>query len=152
MFGPPADVPAVWVGLALVSVLFVGLAVEVPRAPAPDAGAVAGTVDAAAASSYPTRAEHPTTATELKVSERSLALRNGAGASHAVLDFGPVTPASGNLSRVLRGAPPDAAFADADAFAAAARESQAGERWRETDGAVSVRTVTWGETRVTLVG
>jgi len=152
MFGPPADTPALWVGLALVGALFVGLALQIPRAPAPDANAVAGTVDAAAASQYPTRAAHPTTARAYKATNRSLALRSDGGVSHATLTYGPVTPAVGELSDVLAGAPPAGAFENSSAFADAAAAARRNATWRAVDGALSVRTVTWGETDVTLVG
>lgn len=153
MFGPPVDAMWLWVGLALVSALFVGLAVNVPDAPAPAADAVAGTVDSAAASAYPTRAEHPTTATTMLVSNRSISLRNEAGTATAALDFAPVTPARGDLERVLRGAPPGAVFDDGAALAAAARAARGSEnRWRTTDGVVTVRRVSMGGAHVTLVG
>jgi len=153
MFGPPADAAWLWLGLALVSALFVGLAADVPEAPAPAADAVAGTVDSAAASAQPTRAAHPTTATELRISNRSISLRNGAGTDTATLEFGPVTPARGELGRVLRGAPPGAVFEDGDTLAAAARSARAADgRWRETEGTVEVRSVSMGGEHVTLVG
>lgn len=152
MFGPPADAPALWVGLALVGTLFVGLALQVPRAPAPDANAVAGTVDAAAASQYPTRAAHPTAANEYRAVNRSLALRSDGGTSYATLAYGPVTPALGDLRAVLAGARPESAFGNSSAFADAAAAARRNTTWRELDGELSVRKVTWGEVGVTLVG
>jgi len=155
MFDTLADVPQVGVALGLLGAALFGIATDLPQTPAPDATAPAATVDRVAASTHPTTAAHPVTATAVKIGPRELALRNGGGTARATFAYGPVTPApeTGPLRRVLRGVPPDRAFEDPEALqrAAAARRRQP-PRWRTAGDELRVRHVTWGEIDVTLVG
>jgi hypothetical protein len=154
MLGPPTDAMPIWFGLCLVSVLFLGLAIEVPTAPPPDAAAAATTVDAVAVSEYPTTAAHPTPATAVRVGPKRLALRSDGGTAHATFAYGPVTPAANpDLRRVLRGIPPARVFEDPAAFRVALERSRnRTPAWRPLDGRLLVRRVSWGEVNATLVG
>lgn len=153
MLVPIADA-YLWIGLCVAGAAFAGLALEVPTAPAPDARAVADTVDRVAAGRYPTRADHPVSATAIRVGPRRVALRSDGGTAHAGFAYGPVTPAGdGPLRRLLTGAPPDRVFDDPAALrVAAGRARNRTPRWRPADDRVRVRRVSWGGVDVTLVG
>jgi hypothetical protein len=154
MLGPPTDAMPVWLGLCLASAAFLGLAVEVPTAPPPDAAAVADTVDAVAVSEYPTTAAHPTPAAAVRVDTEGIALRSDGGTARARFAYGPVTPAAGaGLRRVLQGAPPARVFDNRTAFRSALERARTRTpTWRPLEGRVLVRRVSWGEVNATLVG
>lgn len=154
MFHPPIDAPHVWVALGLVGLAVLGLALEVPAAPVPDAGGVADTVDAVAASRHPTSAQHPLSAARVRLGPRRLSLRSDAGTAHAAFRYGPVTPAtSGPLERVLRGAPPERVFRTVAAFREALADARAAApRWQRAGDELVVRSVSWGDVDATLVG
>ncbi|WP_439025560.1 DUF7283 family protein [Haloarchaeobius sp. DT45] len=147
-----------WVGLAAASLAVAGVAVELPTRPAPDAGAAADTVDAVAAASYPTTAEHPIDASAVRLGPTRLSLRNAGGTSHASFAFGPVVPVSAGtrLHRVATGTPPESVFDSPTAFgrAVSAARERADARtagWRPADDRLLVTRVHWEETNVTLV-
>jgi hypothetical protein len=155
MFDAPVDAWYGWVGTALVSAALLGVAVDLPSRPPPDAAGLADTVDAVAASPHAATAAHPVRARRIRVGPRRVALRGPGGTSHATFSYPvvPVPPDDGPLRRVLHGAPPDRAFGSP------ARLRRAAERARETDpdyrpvgDRLLVRRVTWEDTRVTLVG
>jgi hypothetical protein len=155
MFDAPVDAWYVWLGLAVASLAVFGSASSLPTTPPPDAVGVADTVDAVAAADHETTAEHPLSASAVRVGPHRLALRNDAGTSHAEFAFGPVTPAARDtrLERVLHGTPVDVVFDDRQAFHQAVIDARTRDpSWRETDRSLIVRRVSWGAQDVTLVG
>lgn len=156
MFDVPLEATHCWLGLAVASLLFVGVAADLPTRPPPDATAAANTVDALAASDYPGTATHPIAAASLRLTPHGLGLRTEAGATHATFAFGPVTPvpADSALAAVARGTPAAHRFESPDAFAAAAERARRSARdaeWRPAGEELVVRRVNWGDVRVTLV-
>jgi hypothetical protein len=133
MLDVPLDAVYYWVGLSVVSLALVGVATDLPTRPPPDATAVANTVDAIAASTYDATAEHPLSASQIRLTPYAIGLRSDAGASHATFAFAPVTPVGPGtqLGSVASGTPPEQAFDDPAAFAAAAERARASS----TDGA-----------------
>lgn len=155
MFDTPVDTLYRWVGAAMASLAVAGVVTGLPTHPAPDATGVASTVDAVAASPYPSTAEHPLAADRVKLGPGRLTLDGPGGTAHATFAYGPVTPvgSGSGLARVLSGVPPERVFdrpADLASAASDARERDA--RWRAANGVVRVRTVVWEGVRVTLVG
>lgn len=155
MFDVPIDGWYAWLGVAAVSVVVLGLAASLPTEPPPDAARTADAVDRVAASEHAATAEVPFDATTIRIGPTRLALRSDAGTSHAAFAFGPVTPVRGNasLDSVLRGGPPERGFASPAALARAATEAR--ERrptWRDADGPLRIRKLSWGGVHVTLVG
>ena len=154
MFESNADAMAVWAGLALAGVALAGVVAELPRPPAPDADEAARTVDAVAASEYPSTGDHPLQADELRIGPHRLALRGDGGTSHASLSYGPVTPAApgSGLCAVARGAPPGSEFSSHLALAAAAAAARSEDpRWRPADRTLVAKRVSWEDVDVTLV-
>jgi hypothetical protein len=156
MLDVPLDATYYWLGLALASLVVVGVAADLPTQPPPDAPGAANTVDALAASDYPGTATHPVDAESVRLTPRSIGLRTDAGATHAAFAFGPVTPVSGEsaLVAVARGVPPEHRFESPEAFAAAAEHARRTARnatWRNAPDELLVRTVNWGDVHVTLV-
>lgn len=156
MLEAPLDAWYCWVGVAAASVALAGVAADLPTRPAPDAPSAADTIDAVAGSTYPTAAEHPLDADEIRLRPNRLGLRDEEGASHAAFAFGPVVPVEGDarLTRVARGVPPGRAFDSLAAFRDAvetARERAADAGWRPADDRVVVRQLNWGDVDVTLV-
>jgi hypothetical protein len=154
VFDPPLDAWFVWLGCSTVAAAALAAALALPTAPPPAADAAADTVDGVAATSMPARAHHPLAADAVRVTPSTLALRDDGRVARAPFDFGPVTPVpeDGPLATVLAGAPPESAFGDPGALLAAAAEARDRPADWESAGKLRVRTVTWGETRVTLVG
>lgn len=154
MFDVPIDGWYAWLGVATVSVALLATATSLPTSAPPDAGRVGDTLDRVSASDHTATAEIPLHATRLRLGPHRLALRNEAGTARVALAFGPVTPVDdGPLAALLRGAIPARHFdrpADLAAAAAAARERVTG--WRDVDGPLVVRRLSWGDVRVTLVG
>lgn len=144
----------VWIGLVAVAAAALGAATSLPTAPPPDAAAAANTIDAVAGSINGSTGEHPVAASAVKLAPHQVSLRGSGGVSHAPLAYGPVTPVGENarLRAVLDGAPPASEFDSPAALAEAAeRARQPPYRWQQADH-IRIRTVVWGETRVTLVG
>lgn len=155
MFDAPVDAWYVWLGLAVASLAVFGSASSLPTTPPPDAAGVADTVDAVAADDYETTAEHPLSASAVRVGPHRIALRNDGGTSHAEFAFGPVTPVArgSRLERVLHGTPVDVAFDDRRAFQQAVVDARTRDpAWRETDRSLVVRRVSWEGQDATLVG
>jgi len=154
MFDAPIDTWYLTVGVALTGVAFAGVAADLPTEAAPDAAGAADTVDAVAASEYAATAEHPVSADAVRLGPHRLALRDGGGTARATFTFGPVTPvADGTLLwEVAQGADPAHVFESPAAFAAAAADARNRDpSWRGADDRIVVRTVSWGDERVTLV-
>lgn len=154
MLEVPVDAWYVWIGLVTVAAVAFGVATALPTAPPPDATAAANTVDAVAGSINGSTGEHPVAASAVKLAPHQVSLRGAGGVSHAPLAYGPVTPVGEDerLRAVLDGAPPASEFDSPAQLAEAAEQArQPPYRWQTTDR-IRVRTVVWGETRVTLVG
>lgn len=155
MFEAPIDAWYVWIGLAAVSAVTIGVATSIPTAPPPDATGAAETVDAVAASDHAVVDEHKLPNTDaVRIGSDSLSLRGPGGTAHAAIGYGPVTPAASNrsLERLLHGTPPEQLFdspAALDRTARAARERPT--QWTESDRLI-VRYVRWEGTHVLLVG
>ncbi|QUO47839.1 MULTISPECIES: DUF7283 family protein [Halorubrum] len=166
MFETHLDATYAWLGLAVVSVAAVGVAASFPASPPPDADGVARTIDSVADGEYPATAEHGIAAERLRLAEGSVSLGDDRGTARAPLDAPRITPvirpAAGvspeattdaRLRRVLAGAPPDAAFDDPAALAAAAERARSADAtWTPAPERVTVRRVHYGDVRVTLVG
>ena len=165
MFETHLDATYAWLGLAVVSVAAVGVAAAFPASPPPDADGVARTVDSVADGEYPATAEHGLAADRIRLASGSVSLGDDRGAARAALDAPRITPViragaaapnattDARLRRVLDGAPPDAAFDDPAAFAAAADRARAADaKWTPAPDRLTVRRVHYGGVRVTLVG
>lgn len=166
MFETHPDAAYAWIGLAVVSVATVGVAAAFPASPPPDADGVARTVDSVADGEYPATAEHGVAAERIRIANGSVSLDDDRGTARATLGAARITPvvrpAAGvppeattdaRLRRVLDGAPPDAAFDDPAAFAAAAERARTTDAtWTPAPERVTVRRVHYGDVRVTLVG
>ncbi|MGQ3328571.1 DUF7283 family protein [Halorubrum sp. FL23] len=162
MFETHLDATYAWLGLALVSVAAVGVVAALPASPPPDASGVAHTIDSVAAGEHPATAEHGLAADRIRLTDRSVALGGEGGAAREPLRASRITPVpaerhgasdADGLRRVLGGVPPDAAFDDPEAFAAAAERARArDDEWRPAPDRLTVRRVHYGGVRVTLVG
>lgn len=154
MFDAPVETWYLWTGLAIVSVVTLGLAVGLPRSPPPDASGVADTVDTVAASDRPTMAMHPFLADEVRISPYRIWLRDDGATSHATFAYGPVTPVERDtpLWKVLHGTPPERVFDSPVAFRRAAAEARDRRpEWRSRVDVI-VRNPSWEDVDVTLVG
>jgi hypothetical protein len=154
MFDAPVDTWYLWVGVATASALAFGVAAALPTTVPPDAQRAAATVDAVATSPHNATGEHALAATAVEIGSRRIALRNDGGTTHAAF-ASPVTPVRNGtkLASVLRGTPPATVFASATAFRTAAAKARDRDRtWRETDGRLVARRVTWEGVDVVLVG
>ena len=162
MFETHLDATYAWLGLAAVSVATAGVAATLPASPPPDAAGVAHTVESVGNGEYPATAEHGIAADRIRLTPRSVSLDGDGGSARAPLHAPRITPVppSGrgrggedSLRRMLEGAPPDAAFDDPDALAAAAeRARSADHEWRPASERLTVRRVHYGGVHVTLVG
>lgn len=162
MFETHLDATYAWLGLAVVSVATAGVAATLPASPPPDAAGVAHTIETVADGEYPATAEHGIAADRIRLTPRSVSLGGDGGSARTPLRGPPITPVpSGErdgggddrLRRVLDGVPPDAAFDDPDALAAAAERARNADReWRPAPERLTVRRVHYGGVHVTLVG
>ena len=162
MFETHLDATYAWLGLALVSVATVGVVAALPASPPPDASGVAHTIDSVAGGDHPATAEHGLAADRMRLTSRSVALDGGDESARAALHAPRITPLpaerhgtsdADRLRRVLDGVPPNVAFDDPEAFAAAAERSREGSReWRPAPNRLTVRRVHYGGVHVTLVG
>ena len=146
-----------WLGLSIAGVALFGAAAGIPTAPPPDAGAAAATIDRVAAAEYAATAEHPLDAAEIRLGTRRIGLRSDAGAAHATLSFGPVTPVptgESALRDALYGTPPERAFDSPNEFRQSvvdARANASDASWRPIDRTLIVRRVSWEGVDVVLV-
>lgn len=158
MFETQVDATYAWVGLALVSVVAVGVVAALPTAPPPDADGVAHTVDSVADGEYVATAEHGLAAERIRLTPRTIELAGDGGTARATFRGSPITPVATDrsdprLRRILSGVPPQAVFDDPDAFAATAERARTSEHgWRSAPERLTVRQVRYGGHRVTLVG
>ena len=153
MIGPPADSPALYAGLTLAAAAFLAVVGSLPVQPAPDAAGVAETVDGVAVTDAPATASHGHSADAVRLRPQGVAMRNDGGTARATFAFGPVVPVvDGPLRAVLDGEAPQSAFVDRESFREAITEATEREpQWVASDQ-ISVRGVSWGGDRVTLVG
>jgi hypothetical protein len=164
MIDLPADVPVLWVGLVLVGATLVGVAGALPLRPAPDATAVARTVDSVAASEDPARAAHALSGESVRLRPTGLSVRRATGTlggesstrrtGHAEFAFGPVTPVprASALRAVLSGEHPAEVFERPVHFQQAVVEARTADATWERGRSLIVRGVSWDGYRVTLVG
>lgn len=162
MFETHLDATYAWLGLAVVSVATAGVAATFPASPPPDAAGVAHTIETVAGGEYPATAEHGLAADRIRLAPRSLSLGGEDRSARAPLHAPRITPVSADergetnderLRRVLDGVPPDAAFDDPEAFAAAAKRARTADHgWRPAPERLTVRRVHYGGVHVTLVG
>jgi len=154
MFDAPMDGLVLWLGLSAISVSVAGVAVSLPAGTAPDATAVARTVDDVATSDHRVTATVRTRADAIRIRPERVALRTGAGTGRAtVVAATPVPAWNGSLEAVLDGERPSTAFPSQAAFARAiTRARERVEPWRTAPDRLRVRRVVWGEVDATLVG
>lgn len=153
MFDAPVDAWYVWVALSLVAATVAGTVAEFPTAPPPDAHVAASTVDRVAAADYDATARHPVDADAVKLEPATLSFRDDGRVTHARLAsrVTPVRPGTA-LWRILRGARPGDLFESVANLRRAASEARdRPAQWERTDQLL-VRTVTWRDVHVTLVG
>lgn len=160
MFETHLDATYAWLGLAVVSVATAGVAATLPASPPPDATGAAHTIETVAGGEYPATAEHGLATDRIRLTPRSVSLDGDGGRARAPLRAPRITPVrtserggDDRLRRVLGGVPPDAAFDDPDALAAAAERARtANHGWRPAPERLTVRRVHYGGVHVTLVG
>lgn len=154
MLDIPADAAWVWLGLLVGSAAMFGAIADLSAAP-PNAERVAETVDEVRAVEYTAEATVPIEASAAKIGQSSLALRGPGGTAHATFEQGTVTPVrpGTNLSDVLHGEPPGAAFPKPGTLrqAVVAARSRPPE-WHETGDAIRIRRIRYGEVDCVLVG
>lgn len=110
----PLDAWYVWLGVAVTSLVLVGVALDLPTEPPPDSDELVNSVDRVGASPYGAQAVADHNAEEVKIGTQQLSLRNERGTSRTVVAYGPMTPLSAiedpaihaALDRVLDGAQP----------------------------------------------
>lgn len=150
-----ADVPPVVVALSLVSTTLLGVAFAAQPSPPSRANSLATTVDVVAAADHSGVESHSVAADAVRITPRTLALRDDRGTTRARFAYGPVVPVrqETELWRVLQGTPPGAVFDGPIGFASAAVEARERDsRWRRDRQQLTVRHVTWRGVDVTLVG
>jgi hypothetical protein len=154
MLGTPIDGIVLWAGLAVVSLVSLGVAVGLPSVAAPDARGLADAIDRVAASSSQASATVPVAADAIRLGSSRVSLRRAGRTSHASIALGPVTPVGdGGLGRVLRGESVRDVFDSPAAFGRALeRYPVRPTEWRPAPDQLRVRRVSWGEYSGTLVG
>ena len=160
-FEAPVDAWYVWVGVAIASVTFAGIALSLPSQPPPDAAEAANTIDEIGASSYNTSATYEHDADEVKIDVKRIGMRNEGGTEWASIAFGQMTPvrAHSNPEKgldIVYGAEPSSVFSTPSAmqsYAETARNTavKSGGEWHQGDGKLRVRRVHWGGVSVTFV-
>ena len=131
-----------------------GVIAELPGAP-PDADRVASAVESVQSIEYTSTARVPVEATEVKLTESSVALRGPGGTAHATFAGGPVTPVrpGTRLSDVLHGRPAGEAYPVPGSLRRAIQASQRRPAtWRAAGDAITVRRIRYGEVDSVLVG
>jgi len=154
MFDAPMDGLVLWLGLSAISLSVAGVAVALPPGTAPDATAVARTVDDVATSEHRVTATVRTRADAIRIRPERVALRTEAGTGRATFVAAAPVPAwNGSLEAVLDGERPSAVFSSQAALArAATRARERVEPWRTAPDRLRVRRIVWGKVDVTLVG
>lgn len=154
MFDAPLDGMVLWAGLSLVGLAVAGVALSLPAAAPPDAGAVAAAIDEVATSPHQATTTVRLSADAFELRPGRVSLRHEGVTARASLVSGSALPAGdGSLRAVLAGRSPGTVYDRKQSF----RQAIAGARdrlgkWRPAPARVRVRRVTWGEIDVTLVG
>jgi hypothetical protein len=155
MFDVPIDTVTLWAGLGAVSVAVLTIVTQAPTTTAPDATAVAATIDEVTTSPAGSVERRPLRAQSWSLADGQFGLRNEAGTSHAALHRGAVAARGRPLEPVLDGRRPDAVFSSPAVFRRAidrARQRHRNASWWSTPDQLTVRHVSWGDVDVTLVG
>lgn len=143
-----------WIGVAIASLVVLGVATGLPSRASPDAAGVATTVDAVAASDHPATGEHQLTADQIRLGVGTVSLRADGTVATASLAYRTTPVSAGStLAAVLRGRPASRAFDSPQALDRAA--SRARDRqpvWRPAGDRLLVRQLVWEDVDVTLVG
>lgn len=155
MFDAPIDTWYVWLGVAVASLSLAGVVFSVQPAPAPDAAAVANTVDETAGTPHDATGRHPIRADRVRLGTHRIGLESAGGRDHAAFRYGPVTPVERGtlLWEVAMGAPPEHLFDSPEAFRTAVENARDRDsRWIAPDDSLVVRSLSWEGIDVTLVG
>lgn len=154
MFDVPVDATYVWLGVAAVSVVTLGVVVALPTSAPPETTAAADAIDRIAVEPAGAHTTVQIEATEMRLGTHRIALRNDAGSASAAFTYGPVTPAVSDdqLELLLYGHPPSEVFESRAAFSDAVEDAQTTGTWRPAPDAIEIRRLQWEETDVTLVG
>lgn len=154
MFDVPADAAYVWLGVATVGTVALAVALGLPSASPPEAGAVADAVDAVAAGPPGSRGSHGLAADRIRIGPHRLGLEGPGGRAHATFAYGPITPVGdGPLGRVLGGHRRGEVFDSQEAFERAVRDARTeNASWRPAPDNLRIRRVRWGDVDATLVG
>ncbi|MBX0285592.1 DUF7283 family protein [Haloarcula salinisoli] len=160
-FEAPVDAWYVWVGVAIASVAFAGIALSLPSQPPPDAAEAANTVDEVSGSSYNASATYEHDADEVKIDVKRIGMRNEGGTEWASIAFGTMTPVRTHPNpedglNIVYGEDPESVFANPSAmqsYAETARDAAVNSdgEWHSGDGKLRVRQVNWGGVSVTFV-
>lgn len=152
MLGAPIDAWYGWIGVALASLVALGVAMTAAPTPPAEAPEVAETVDTVAATDPPASARHPIEAERVRVGAHRITVE-GDRSRTAVVRYGPITPAQRGtpLRAVALGDPPPEHFESPAAFRDAAGTARQHRHTIEPAGDLLVRTVAWDDVRVTLV-
>lgn len=166
-FEAPVDAWYVWLGAGIASVAMAGVVLSLPATAPPDATAAANAIDRAAGSTANATATYDHDADAFRIDGKGIELRNEGGTSYESVAFGTLTLArlggvrtdDGDvaLRAVLYGDDIAAHYESREAFLddvalARQRVDDAPRKWRSARGTLRVRSITVGETRVTLVG
>ncbi|WP_284007662.1 DUF7283 family protein [Haloarcula pelagica] len=155
MFDVPIDTVTLWAGVGAVSLAVLTVVAQAPTTAAPDATAVAATVDEVATSPAGSVERRPLRAQYWLLDDRQVGLKNAGGASHASLHRTAVPVRDGPLAPVLDEGRPESVFSSPTAFRRAVdrRRDRSGNRtWRPAPDRLTVRHVSWEGVDVTLVG
>jgi len=154
MFDVPVDAIYVWLGVAAVSVVTLGVVVAFPTTAPPQPTTVADAVDRIAVEPAGAHTTVRIEATEMRLGSQRIALRNDGGSASAAFAYGPVTPAvdDDRLELLLYGHPPAGAFESVAAFRDAVEDARTTSEWRPAPETIEVRRIHWEGTDVTLVG
>ncbi|MDZ7747417.1 MAG: hypothetical protein U5K28_13305 [Halobacteriales archaeon] len=143
-----------WVGVSFVVTGLLAVVLGLPTAPPPDARTAAIAVDGVVESDYAGRTTVDIDATRIRLTTQGVTLDSEHGTAHATFEAGPIVPVhSGPLAAVLDGANPRRVFAGPESYATAVKRASARRpAWQPAPETIHARKLTWGETRVTLVG
>lgn len=155
MFDVPVDAVYVWVGVASVSVVALGVVVGLPSAAPPNATNAAQAVDAVAVGPPGSQGSHELAANRIRLGSVRIGLAGPGGKSHATFGYAPVTPVPGEsrLARVLAGERPGSVFESSGRFSdAVVDQRRTDPEWRPAPDRLDVRRVSWRGVDATLVG
>ena len=172
-FEAPVDAWYIWVGVAVVSLVLVGVVLSLPTQPPPDADRAASTVDRVGGSASQAAASYEHDADEVRVTAGKISMRNDGGTDHAPVAFGTPTPVAAvpaavddaeavhdALVAILHDGHPADVRAETgvetqevvDAVAATNEYVASGEMaWRPATGTLTVRQVSLGNETLVLI-